>query len=155
MNKVIFLPSYIETLKKLTDDEDQLELMWAIINYQYEGKEPNLYGTLDLLWTAIKPNIDITMKYQESGKKGGRPRKTPLETTKTPLFNNENPPLEIQKPNKNKNKKENKNMNQNKDENIEKEMSNVFTIEKKVETNDNDFNTLLEHAHLLNDYIKE
>lgn len=155
MNKVVFLPSYIETLKKLTDDEDQLELMWAIINYQYEGKEPNLYGTLDLLWTAIKPNIDITMKYQESGKKGGRPRKTPLETTKTPLFNNENPPLEIQKPNKNKNKKENKNMNQNKDENIEKEMSNIFTIEKKVETNDNDFNTLLEHAHLLNDYIKE
>lgn len=134
MNKVVFLPSYIETLKKLTDDEDQLELMWAIINYQYEGKEPNLYGTLDLLWTAIKPNIDTTMKYQESGKKGGRPRKTPLETTKTPLFNNENPPLEIQKPNKNKNKKENKNMNQNKNEKYELEeiLNNGHLVEKFI-----------------------
>ena len=34
-------------------------------------------------------------------------------------------------------------------------MSNVFTIEKKVETNDTDFNTLLEHAHLLDDYLKK
>ena len=153
MRNVVLLPSYVETFRKIQDPDDKLEFIEAVINYLYEGKEPNLYGTLDLLWTALKPNMDSTIRNYENGKKGGRPKNPPLVSNKTPLSNNENPPLDFQKPKKKKEKE--KEMNKNKDENIEKEMSNVFTIEKKVETNDTDFNTLLEHAHLLDDYLKK
>lgn len=153
MRNVVLLPSYIETFRKIKDPDDKLEFIEAVINYLYEGKEPNLYGTLDLLWTALKPNMDSTIRNYENGKKGGRPKNPPLVSKKTPLFNNENPPLEFEKPKKKKEKEKEK--EKEKKENIEKEMSNIFTIEKKVESNDIDFNNLLEHAHLLDDYIKE
>ena len=154
MRNVILLPSYVETFRKIQDPDDKLEFIESVINYLYEGKEPNLYGTLDLLWTALKPNMDSTIRNYENGKKGGRPPKTPLVSNKTPLFNNENPPLEENKPKKKKEKEKEKDMDKNKEKDIEKEMSNIFTIQKNVNEDNTDFNTLLEHAHLLDDYVK-
>ena len=138
MRNVILLPSYVETFRKIQDPDDKLEFIESVINYLYEGKEPNLYGTLDLLWTALKPNMDSTIRNYENGKKGGRPPKTPLVSNKTPLFNNENPPLEENKPKKKKEKEK------------EKEMK----MKMKMNTEKNTFDEILRNQHLVTQYVK-
>lgn len=67
------------------DTEDRVKFYEAIMAYGFYGEEPKLSGTVKTVFTAIKPVIERSRQMRESGRKGGRPRKTE-ETVKTPLF---------------------------------------------------------------------
>lgn len=74
----IMLPSYFEALRTL-EDGDRLTMYDAVMSYVFEGREPELQGVLQSLFTLLRPNIDSSIrKYQanvENGRRGGRPRK--------------------------------------------------------------------------------
>lgn len=110
----IMLPSYFEALRTL-EDGDRLTMYDAVMSYVFEGREPELQGVLQSLFTLLRPNIDSSIrKYQanvENGRRGGRPRKhtprgdhpekpgrNPTETQRKP---NQNPEKTQPKPSKN------------------------------------------------------
>lgn len=110
----IMLPSYFEALRTL-EDGDRLTMYDAVMSYVFEGREPELQGVLQSLFTLLRPNIDsFIRKYQanvENGRRGGRPRKhtprgdhpekpgrNPTETQRKP---NQNPEKTQPKPSKN------------------------------------------------------
>ena len=91
-----FLPSYYDALRPLPDEE-RLALFDAILDYVFQGKEPNLPPLLNCCFSLLRPNVDASVKrYQanvENGKRGGRPTKqkpksNPSQTQEEP---NENP----------------------------------------------------------------
>lgn len=67
------------------DTEDRVKFYEAIMVYGFYGEEPELSGMVKTVFTAIKPVIERSRQMRESGRKGGRPRKTE-ETVKTPFF---------------------------------------------------------------------
>ena len=110
----IMLPSYFEALRTL-EDGNRLTMYDAVMSYVFEGREPELQGVLQSLFTLLRPNIDSSIrKYQanvENGRRGGRPRKhtprgdhpekpgrNPTETQRKP---NQNPEKTQPKPSKN------------------------------------------------------
>ena len=92
-----FLPSYYDALRPLPDEE-RLALFDAILDYAFQGKEPDLPPLLNCCFSLLRPNVDASVRrYQanvENGKKGGRP------TKQKP---NENPSQTQEKPNGNPN----------------------------------------------------
>lgn len=67
------------------DTEDRVKFYEAIMVYGFYGEESELSGTVKTVFTAIKPVIERSRQMRESGRKGGRPRKTE-ETVKTPFL---------------------------------------------------------------------
>ncbi|MBR5792391.1 MAG: hypothetical protein IKY34_04725 [Ruminiclostridium sp.] len=104
-----FLPSYYDALRPLPDEE-RLALFDAILDYVFQGKEPDLPPLLNCCFSLLRPNVDASVKrYQvnvENGKRGGRPtkqkpNKNPSQTQEEP---NENPRETERKPGKNQEK---------------------------------------------------
>lgn len=82
----VFLRSYYDALKGLSR-EDRALILDAVLQYVFEGKEPDSEALPPLLlgfFTLLRPNIDSSVRrYQtqrENGQKGGRPKK-PNENT--------------------------------------------------------------------------
>ena len=90
---MIFYPSYYEAIKALPREE-QADAYNAIMEYAFYGNDltDQLTGGAKIVLLMAKPNIDASNKSIENGKKGGRP-KAPFSKSKTPLFENETPPL--------------------------------------------------------------
>lgn len=96
MNCFTFHRSYSEAINDeengLTDAE-RWNLYEAIMNYVFEGEAPQLKGVSKVIFGLIKGQIDgeLTKRAEniENGKRGGRPRKTPLIEEKTPVFTEE------------------------------------------------------------------
>ncbi len=96
MESFIFQKSYSEAIDDeengLTDVE-RLNLYRAIMRYVFEGETPRLKGVSKIIFGLIKGQIEceLTKRAQdkENGKRGGRPRKTPLFEEKTPVFTEE------------------------------------------------------------------
>lgn len=69
-------------------------LALAMLAYKDTGEEPEFYGPERFIWPAIRRDIDeaqlaqdaVARQARENGKKGGRPRKSPMEA------DGENPP---------------------------------------------------------------
>lgn len=102
-NSFKFFVSYLDAAEKLKPKE-RGEFLYAVAKYGITGEEIPLRKSLQPLWDVIKPNLEVSRKYQIYGEKGGRPKKPPFEKSESPLS-------EIQKPNKEENM--NKNMNKN------------------------------------------
>lgn len=77
-NNMIFFASYYEAIKELPEDK-QGQVYKAIIDYAFEGVEPNLTGLAKSVFILIKPYIDSSRKKQESGSKGGKSSKKTSE----------------------------------------------------------------------------
>lgn len=75
---IIFFDSYYEAIKELPV-EQQGQVYKAIIDYAFEGIEPNLKGLAKSVFILIKPYIDSSKKKQESGSKGGKSSKKSSE----------------------------------------------------------------------------
>ncbi len=98
MESFIFKKSYSEAIDDeengLTDVE-RLNLYRAIMRYVFEGETPRLKGVSKIIFGLIKGQIEceLTKRAQdkENGKRGGRPRKTPLSEEKTPLSEEKTP----------------------------------------------------------------
>ena len=73
---VVFMLSYYEAIKDLPDN-DRLSIYDAVMQYGFNGTEPQLSGIAKTVFTLIKPNVDSSLKkYRASvanGKRGGRP----------------------------------------------------------------------------------
>ena len=69
-----FFESYLEATRTLSV-KDRGDFLFAIAQYGINGEEVPLKKSLQPLWLLVKPNLDKSRKYQESGEKGGRPKK--------------------------------------------------------------------------------
>lgn len=83
---VCFYLNYLDVFEKLSD-KDAATLVRAMLRYAKDGKEPKMTGALDGLWSLISFHIDHDkQRYiqkcetnRSNGKKGGRPRKNPIQ----------------------------------------------------------------------------
>lgn len=75
---VFFHRSYYESIKNLPKN-DQNRMIFAILEYGFNEKAPDLPSKLEPLWILIKPTIDSSQRkhkaQKSNGIKGGRPRK--------------------------------------------------------------------------------
>ena len=72
--KFTFFESFYEAAKLLPGDEGR-DFAWKIIQYAFEGTEPDFDGTMAALFALAKPNIDSSIKGRARGGMGGRPKK--------------------------------------------------------------------------------
>lgn len=106
----VFYRSYYEAINELPE-EYKLEVLNAIMEYNFNGTLPELSPVAKAMFTLMKPNMDnAARRYNasvENGKKGGRPPKENLEK----------PNNNLEKPKQNLND----NVYVNDNDNIEKE----------------------------------
>lgn len=65
-----FLRSYYEAAKQLPTEE-QAHFLMAVCSYALDGIEPEINGVASAMFLLVKPNIDISIKRFEAGKRGG------------------------------------------------------------------------------------
>lgn len=87
----VFLQSYFQALRPLPDSE-RLALLDAILDFAFEGKEPDgLPPLLNGYFSILRPNIESGIRRYNAavtnGKGGGRPPKKPTETQQKPNEN--------------------------------------------------------------------
>jgi hypothetical protein len=95
----VFRKSFYEGIKELSAEE-KTQVVMAIMDYQFNNKEPELNGISKGMFELIKQQLDQDNLNYENGKKGGRPR-----MQKPPFLENENPPFEKEEKEKNQKKK--------------------------------------------------
>ena len=82
----IFYKSFYDSIKKL-DPQDQVQIYNAIFEYQFNGKEIELDGICESIFTLIIPQLKANNKRYENGKKGGAPKGNQNATKKQPKIN--------------------------------------------------------------------
>lgn len=92
---MVFYRGFAEGIAQL-EKEDQLECLWAIINYGLYGTEPEEKGVAKAMFMLAKPQIDANNQRYKNGKKGGRP-----QTNEEPEGNHAEPNHNQEKPNDN------------------------------------------------------
>lgn len=112
----VFLQSYFQALRPLPDGE-RLALLDAILDFAFEGKEPDgLPPLLNGYFSLLRPNIESGIRRYNAavtnGKGGGRPPKKPTETQQKP---NKNPTETQTKPTENLDKDKDMDMDKDKD----------------------------------------
>lgn len=87
--------SWYEAARKLKDPAERLAFYDALDAYRFDGKEPEgLPPLADLLWTAIKPNVDADLESRLAGSSGGRGnKKGACGATERALSEEKEPPL--------------------------------------------------------------
>ena len=99
-DSLVFHKSYYEALKSL-EPKKRAEMYDAIMEYTFNGIEPDFKDFLNGYWLLIKPNIDSSIsRYNaavNNGKMGGRPKKkqpkqNPKETQQKPDVKPEDKP---------------------------------------------------------------
>lgn len=94
----VFYRSFWEAINEM-DDAEQLEMFHALCRYALDGAEPDFHSSIQrAVFAVMKPVIDANVTSRETGKRGGRPRKPPLQKTETGVFENENGGFETEKP---------------------------------------------------------
>jgi len=73
-NSFIFYTSFYEAIKELEDDT-QLKLYQAIMEFALNEKEIELTGIAKAIFALIKPQISANNKRYEDGCRGGRPKR--------------------------------------------------------------------------------
>ena len=100
-DSIVFYRSFYEAIR-LQPKKIQADIYNAVLDYAFNGTEPNISPAAMSIFYLIKPQIDANNKKFEDGKKGGRPRKTKTngsedkEEIKTTGFANDakkSPPL--------------------------------------------------------------
>ena len=91
INKAGHYRTFYEVAKKLTDPKDRLAFYDALDAYRFDGIEPaGLSPLVELVWIAIRPNVDADIQNKLTGASGGRGRKNsdvkpPIEKTEKPV----------------------------------------------------------------------
>ena len=82
----IFYKSFYDSIKEL-DPQDQDQIYNAIFECQFNGKEIELDGICESIFTLIIPQLKANNKRYENGKKGGAPKGNQNATKKQPKIN--------------------------------------------------------------------
>lgn len=72
-DSMVFYKSFREAIKELPE-ENQLEALWAIIDYGLDGIKPSGGGIATAIYMMARPQIDANNKRYLNGKNGGRPK---------------------------------------------------------------------------------
>lgn len=67
-----FYKSYYEAVKELDNEEDKKDILFAIINFIFEGKEPKFTGIKKIIWCLIEPTL--TKSKNRSNANAGAPK---------------------------------------------------------------------------------
>ena len=98
----VFYTSWLESIEQLSNEQDKLESLLAIMRYQAYHEEPDKPGVSKAMFTMAKPVADELynrrMANLENGKKGGRPTKV-AQSAETEDKANGNPDTTQTKPN--------------------------------------------------------
>ena len=103
-DSIVFYRSFYEAIR-LQPKKIQADIYNAVLDYAFNGTEPNISPAAMSIFYLIKPQIDANNKKFEDGKKGGRPRKTKTtgsedkEEIKTTGFENDEKNSVEKKPN--------------------------------------------------------
>ena len=150
MNNFVFFPSFFECVNNAPESE-RADIVYCIVQYGIYGKVPKkTTQSFKMIFPAIKPIIDASVKRYnsqvENGKKGGRPKKdkNPNETQLKPKENpiktqsepNTNPKRTEHKPNQNLNKEKDKDKEKNKDIKEEDHHQKEINKEKDFDVDD-------------------
>lgn len=79
-DSMVFYRSFRDAIKALPQEE-QLKALWALIDYGLDGTDPEGMGAAQAIVIMARPQINANNKRYESGKKGGRPRKSDGDTS--------------------------------------------------------------------------
>nr|DAD91248.1 MAG TPA: DNA-binding domain protein [Phage sp. ctXnn1] len=103
-DSMVFYSSFAEAIK-LMPKEQQLEALWAIIDYGLDDTAPdqNANAMAKVIFQMAKPQIDANVKRKANGMMGGRPKNNGFEDEKPMVIESENHRLEAEKPNVNVN----------------------------------------------------
>ena len=103
-DSMVFYSSFAEAIK-LMPKEQQLEALWAIIDYGLDDTAPdqNANAMAKVIFQMAKPQIDANVKRKANGMMGGRPKNNGCEDEKPMVIESENHRLETEKPNVNVN----------------------------------------------------
>ena len=74
-DSIVFYRSFYEAIR-LQPKKIQADIYNAVLDYAFNGTEPNISPAAMSIFYLIKPQIDANNKKFEDGRKGGRPRKT-------------------------------------------------------------------------------
>lgn len=75
--------SFVTLIRKMEGEHRQLQWYNYIFDYALFDKEPDFIDKNDeILFDAIKPNLDASLRHYRDGKKGGCPRGTQKPTMK-------------------------------------------------------------------------
>lgn len=96
VEKFSFFASYLEAACRLSE-KDRKDFIYAIVQYGINGEEIPLKKSLQTLWVLVKPTLDSSRKYHNSGKKGGIVSKPPSQKSESPLNEGEEAPLGTEK----------------------------------------------------------
>lgn len=109
-DSMVFYSSFAEAIK-LMPKEQQLEALWAIIDYGLDDTAPdqNANAMAKVIFQMAKPQIDANVKRKANGMMGGRPKNNGCEDEKPMVIESENHRLETEKPNVNVNVNDNVN----------------------------------------------
>ena len=83
--------TFYDVAKRLTEPKDRLAFYDALDAYRFDGIEPTgLSPLVELVWIAIRPNVDADIQNKVTGASGGRGRKNldvkpPMEKTEKPV----------------------------------------------------------------------
>lgn len=66
-----FFRSFYDAAKNIPDKAMQADFLMAICEYALNGKEPEGSGIINALFALVKPNLDISRKRAQAGRKGG------------------------------------------------------------------------------------
>lgn len=121
-DSMVFYRSFFNAIKSI-QQEEQLKVYTAIMEYALNGTEIELSDVPLALFTVMKPQIDANNDRYINGRKGGRPKTVKPEDSNG--CNNKKPMVSVnaenKKPNDNVNENDNVNDNVNVDENDKKE----------------------------------
>ena len=103
-DSMVFYSSFAEAIK-LMPKEQQLEALWAIIDYGLDDTAPdqNANAMAKVIFQMAKPQIDANVKRKANGMMGGRPKNNGCEDEEPMVIESENHRLETEKPNVNVN----------------------------------------------------
>ena len=100
MRDTIILYRSLREATKQLDLETRAKVYDAVMDYAFDGIEPEETGVVQAMFLMMKPIIDSNNQRYENGKKGGRPKNQTITETKP----NNNQTITKVEPNKDKDK---------------------------------------------------
>lgn len=71
MDRFTFFRSYFDVEQQLETKRDKLSFLEGILFYAFEGTVPPMTSAASLVFTVVKPNLDISKKRSVSGRNDG------------------------------------------------------------------------------------
>lgn len=73
MERVTFFRSYFDVEQQLSSKRDRLAFLEAILFYAFEGRVPEITPEAKIVFTLVKPMLDISRKRSVCGKNARNP----------------------------------------------------------------------------------